>query len=96
MPRLRYASAAVRGLERLREFLQPKNPLAARRAGQAIQQALRVLCQQPQIGRPIEDMPEAFREWVIDFGDSGYVARYCIEPDAIIILAIRHQREVGG
>lgn len=24
----------------------------------------------------MNDMPEAFREWVIDFGDSGYVARY--------------------
>ena len=55
-----------------------------------------VLGLQPHIGRPIEEMPDEFREWVIDFGDSGQVARYRIEGDAVTILAVRHQREVGG
>jgi plasmid stabilization system protein ParE len=40
-------------------------------------------------------MPDEFREWIIDFGDSGYVARYRIAPDAVTILAVRHQKEVG-
>ena len=40
-------------------------------------------------------MPEAFREWIIDFGESGYVARYRIEVDAVTMLAVRHQKEVG-
>jgi plasmid stabilization system protein ParE len=40
-------------------------------------------------------MPDEFREWVIDFGDSGYVARYRISSDGVTILAVRHQREVG-
>lgn len=57
--------------------------------------AVKVLGLQPQIGRPIDDMPEEFREWVIDFGDSGYVARYRIDPDAVTILAVRHQKETG-
>ncbi len=57
--------------------------------------ALQVLGLQPQIGRPINDLPEEFREWVIDFGDSGYVARYRIDPDAVTILAVRHQKEIG-
>ncbi|WP_372826722.1 type II toxin-antitoxin system RelE/ParE family toxin [Polaromonas sp.] len=56
---------------------------------------MKVLAQQPGIGRPIADMPEEFREWIIDFGDSGYVARYRIESDAVTILAVRHQKEVG-
>ncbi|MCX8518171.1 MAG: type II toxin-antitoxin system RelE/ParE family toxin [Rhodoferax sp.] len=39
--------------------------------------------------------PIGFREWIIDFGDSGYVARYHIAPNAVTILAVRHQKEVG-
>lgn len=95
MPQVRFAPAAIRDLERLREFLRPKNPVAAQRAGEAILHAVQVLGLQPQIGRPIEDLPDEFREWVIDFGDSGYVARYRIGLDAVTILAVRHQKEVG-
>jgi len=95
MPQVRFASGAVRDLQRLREFLRPKNPIAAQRAGQTIIKAVQVLGLQPHIGRPIEDMPDEFREWVIDFGDSGYVARYRIDVDAVTILAVGHQKEVG-
>jgi len=82
-------------LERLREFLRPMSPIAAKKAGEVIVKAVQVLGLQPQLGRPIEDMPEEFREWVIDFGDSGYVARYRIDSDAVTLLAVRHQKEVG-
>lgn len=61
----------------------------------AIRLGVKAVGQQPGIGRPIEDMPDDFREWIIDFGDSGYVARYCIDADAVTILAARHQKEVG-
>ena len=41
-------------------------------------------------------MPDEYREWLIDFGDSGYVARYRIDSHGrIMILAVRHQKEVG-
>ncbi|WP_407830533.1 plasmid stabilization protein [Verminephrobacter eiseniae] len=32
---------------------------------------------------------------MVDFGDSGYVVRYRIDMDAVTILAVRHQKEVG-
>jgi plasmid stabilization system protein ParE len=51
-------------------------------------------CLSSNIGRPIEDMSDEFREWVIDFGDSGYVARYRINTDEVTILAVRHQKAV--
>ncbi len=95
MPQVIYAPGAIRDLQRLREFLRPKNPLAAKRAADTIIKALQVLGLQPQIGRPVEDMPDQFREWIIDFGDSGYVARYRFDGEAVIILAVRHQKEVG-
>ena len=61
----------------------------------AIRQGVKVLAQQPGVGRPIEDMPTEFREWMIDFSGSGYVARYRIDTDTVTILAVRHQKEAG-
>ena len=57
--------------------------------------AVQVFGLQPQIGRSVEDMPDEYREWLIDFGDSGYVARYRLDGEAVTILAVRHQKEVG-
>ena len=90
-----YAPGAICDLQRLREFLRPKNPVAARRAADTIIKAVQVLALQPQIGRPVEDMPPEYREWLIDFGDSGYVARYRFEGETVTILAVRHQKEAG-
>jgi hypothetical protein len=95
MPQVIFAPSAIRDLERLREFSRPKNPAAAKRAGESIVKAVKVLGLQPQIGRPVPDMTEQYREWPIDFGDSGYVARYRFDGETITILAVRHQKEVG-
>ena len=40
-------------------------------------------------------MAPEFREWLISFGDSGYVALYRFDGEEAVILAIRHQREAG-
>lgn len=82
-------------MQRFYRFLAHKNPGAAKRAVQAVRQGVKMLGHQPQLGRPVEDMAEAYREWQIDFGDSGYVVRYRVAPDAVIILAVRHQKEAG-
>jgi len=95
MPSVKFAPSAIRDMQRLREFLRPKSPDAAKRAGEAIKKTLAVLGLQPKMGRPIEDMPDHYREWVIDFGGSGYVARYRLEADSVTILAVRHQKEAG-
>lgn len=93
--RVIYAPAALRDLERLRRFLRESNSAAARRVGQIILQAAQALGAHPQMGRLIDDMPVEHREWPIDFGDSGYLARYRINGETLVILAIRHQREAG-
>ena len=54
-----------------------------------------MLATQPGLGRPIDDLDHDFREWIVDFGDSGYVVRYHLDQRFITILAVRHQREVG-
>jgi plasmid stabilization system protein ParE len=95
MPRIVWSDSALRGIQRLYRFLAPKNIAAARRAVKAIRDSVKILAEHPRIGRPVVDMDEAFRDWVIDFGDSGYVVRYRMENDGVIILAVRHQKEAG-
>lgn len=95
MPRLIWSQPALRDVQRLYRFLAASNLHAAQRAVKALRQGVKVLAQQPGVGRLIEDMDPAFREWIIDFGDSGYVARYRIDADAVTIVAVRHQKEVG-
>ena len=92
---VKFSPGAMRDLQRLRDFLHAKNPDAAQRAGQAIRQGVRILGHQPGMGRPIECLPEVYREWLIDFGDSGYTVRYRIDAIGITILTIKHQKEAG-
>jgi hypothetical protein len=40
-------------------------------------------------------MEPEYREWIIDFGDSGYVALYHYDGETAVILAVRHQKEAG-
>ena len=95
MPQVTFAPAAIRDLQRLRDFLRPKSADAARRAGEAIRQGVKILGAHPRLGRVVDDLPEEFREWLIDFGHSGYVVRYRIDGEAMTILKIRHQKEAG-
>lgn len=90
-----FAPRAIRDLQRLREFLRPRSADAARRAGEAIRKGVKILGAHPRLGRMVDDLPEEFREWLIDFGDSGYVVRYRVDEAAVTILSIRHQKEVG-
>ncbi|AIC11550.1 type II toxin-antitoxin system RelE/ParE family toxin [Xylella fastidiosa] len=95
MPRVIFVPEAIRNIQRLRKFLHPKNGDAAKRAGEIVMRGTRMLGAQPRIGRPVDALPDEYREWLIDFGDSGYVAHYRIDGDTVTILAVRHQKEVG-
>ena len=93
MPRLIWSPSGLHDVQRLYRFLAERNTDAARRAVKAIREGVKVLALQPGIGRPVEDMEPEFREWLIDFGDSGYVALYRYDGQTAVILAVRHQRE---
>ena len=95
MTRLIWSRAALSDVARLRNFLVGKNPDAARRAVRAIRATVQVISQQPGIGRPVAELPAEFREWLIEFGDSGYVLLYRFDGTIAAILAVRHQREAG-
>jgi plasmid stabilization system protein ParE len=85
MPRLIWSPSALLDVQRLYHFLASKNLDAAKRALMAIRQGVRVLEQKSELGRPVEDMDDECRDWIIDFGDSGYVARYRIGLNAVVM-----------
>ena len=95
MPRLIWSAHALRDVQRVHRFLAEKNPDAAKRALQAIRHGVKVLARQPAIGRPVDDMDPEIREWLIDFGDSGYVVMYRFDGTTAVLLALRHQKEAG-
>lgn len=96
MPHLIWAPSALQDVQRVYRFLAEKNIDAAKRAAKAIREGVKILAQQPEIGRPMEEMDPEYREWLIDFGDSGYiVALYRYDGRMAVILAVRHQKEAG-
>jgi plasmid stabilization system protein ParE len=95
MPRLIWSAAALGDVHRLYRFLAKKDASAARRAAKAIRDGTKILADQPQLGRPADNIDPEYREWLIDFGDSGYVVLYHYDGQTTIILAVRHQKEAG-
>jgi plasmid stabilization system protein ParE len=79
----------------LHDFLAPKSREAARRAIKTIRDGVKVLGKFPEMGRPIEELPEEFRERVIDFGSGAYVVLNRYDGQEVVILAVRHGREAG-
>ena len=95
MPHLIWSPQALRDVQRLYRFLAKKDTDAARRAAKAIRSGLKIVAKQSGLGRPADAMEAEYREWPIDFGDTGYIALYRCEGDLVTVVAVRHQREIG-
>ena len=88
-----YSVAAIADIQRLRDFLVVKDITVAKRAITTIRNGLDNLVSFPERHRPVEGMLY-HREAIIDFGSSGYVARFRHLPNGDITIArIRHQLE---
>lgn len=94
MARLIYTDAAITDLWRLVDFLAETDLQAAYDTFDVVKDAVLILRKHPLIGRPAE---KGLRELVISRGRTGYVALYDYveQNDLVMILAIRHQRELG-
>lgn len=93
MPRLIWSPRALADVQRLYRFLAEKDKSAARRAIKSIRTSVKILAYQPKAGRLVDDMEAVYREWPIDFGNSGYLVMYRYEEKTVTILAVRHQKE---
>jgi plasmid stabilization system protein ParE len=93
MPRVIPSRLAVLDLERLRVFLSQKSPEASKNAVKVIKETFRKMGQTPEIYRPVTDMSYQ-RDAIIDFGGSGYIARFYYKPGGdVLVLRIWHQLE---
>lgn len=93
MPRLPFATRAFEDLDRLTDFLLDRAPELAAETVPLILGGLRTLKDHPLIGRPVE---ADLRELLISRGRTGYIALYRYNPanDVVLVLRIRHQREL--
>lgn len=85
---------AAKDVARLREFIQNKNPSAAARAARRIQEATQILGDNPQAGKPAEDLLP-YRELFVPFGQGNYIIRYREENQRVVIVRVRHSKEEG-
>ena len=84
---------ATQDLFRLFDFLQENNPQAAFKAIETIREYIQRINHYPLIGRPFMYAEVEYRELIIGFGSSGYIAVYRIIADQVYIVALRHQKE---
>lgn len=93
MPReIVWLMEAVGDVVRLRIFIQEKNSQATQRAASRIKEAAQILNENPEAGRPVEEMLP-FRDLIIAFGSGNYILRYREEPDRLVIVRVRHSKE---
>lgn len=92
MPRVILTEHATADLRRVYDFLAENNRQAAQKALKSIREAFDSLAQFPASGRFFDDI---YREWTVSFGNRGYTVLYRIEPEAVVIVAVKHQREAG-
>jgi len=81
---------ASRDLARLADFLAGRNPKAALRAGDALENAARSLSDLADRGR---HGPGGLRELVVRFGKNAYILVYKVEPERVLIARIFHSLE---
>jgi plasmid stabilization system protein ParE len=93
--RIRFTLEAKQDLERLYGFLVAHDLAAAERALEIIDRAWTILEEFPFSCRKADEANSSFiREFVIPFGNAGYVALFEIDDDlTVTVLAVRHQRE---
>ena len=86
-----WSASARNDLIRLRDFIQPHNPWAAKQSSEKILKAARLLLDNPAIGKLIEGRQDY--ELIIPFGQNSYILRYQIIEQKIVILKVWHSRE---
>ena len=83
---LKWSSTALADIRRLRAFIEPHNPDAARRAAASLKRAASLLLAHPGIGTRSDGRQD--RELFVPFGQRGYVMRYRLAGNEIVILNI--------
>ena len=89
--KVRYSSESIDDLHRVVEFVEAKNPFAARRIAIDLQEGIERLKQFPKIGLPVLKAPDP--EQIRDLYIVNYTVRYLIADEIIYILRVWHNKE---
>lgn len=92
MAHVQWLPEARDDLARLYHFISPHSPAAADKAVDLILKAAERLSEFPETGR-LWDPDPRFREWPVQFGAKGYVIRYRLYDDQLIIVRVWHGLE---
>ena len=88
----RYTPEAIHDLDRLREFIEIKNPVAAQRVAKELLLGIHKLKVFPKMGVQALRAPQP--ELVRDLFIGNYTVRYLITKEELIILRLWHGREI--
>ncbi len=89
--KVKYSPESIDDLQRVVEFVENKNPYAARRIAIDLQEGVDRLKQFPQIGLPV--LKAADPETTRDLYVGDYTVRYLITDEVIYILRVWHDKE---
>ena len=89
--RIKYSPESIEDLQRVVEFVESKNPYAARRIAINLQEGADRLKQFPYIGLPVSKAPDP--EKIRDLFVGQYTVRYLITDEVIYVLRIWHGKE---
>ena len=89
--RIRFTTDAIQDLQRLREFVESKNPHAARRIAAELLDGIENLAIFPGMGLPVTRAPDA--RSIRDLFVGSYTVRYLKDEHTITILRIWHDKE---
>ena len=89
--KIEYSPESVSDLVRLREFIEIKNPLSAKRIASELIDGIEKLKLFPSMGIAVSRAPEPDK--VRDIFISDYTIRYLVGSDTIYILRVWHNKE---
>ena len=89
--KVNYSPESIEDLQRVVEFVENKNPYAARRIAIDLQEGISRLKQFPEIGLPVLKATDS--EKIRDLYVSNYTVRYLITAEIIYVLRVWHSKE---
>jgi toxin ParE1/3/4 len=90
--RIKYSPESIGDLQRVVEFVENRNPYAARRIAIDLLEGVDRLKQFPEIGLPVLKAtdPEKIRDLYV----GNYTLRYLVAEEIIYVLRVWHNKEI--
>ena len=89
--KIRYTPEAIHDLDRLRKFIEIKNPVAAQRVAKELLLGIDKLKIFPKMGVQVLRVPQP--GLIRDLFISNYTVRYLITKEELVILRLWHGKE---